>query len=229
MSTPLHELGFSPFLLRCCKDYTCTLRSLEVIRRVAFWISTWEANWEQLGVSLSLVVFIVQFKVFIDSQFLKTGDCDLWRRARLQIKKKLRLLNCANNLAVDAGAMDMSTVTQQRYHRNWHTHPRPRKCLAHRWLLLYPTSCWTHSQTSKWRNYWLCHEVSTIHLWRAHIVDTNQAILHHSPANVESSRYSQWFSVWAKLGEPAGALRMFIMWDGNVSLGRTTSRKPTGK
>ena len=68
MSTPLQELGFSPFLLRCCKDYTCTLRSLEVIRRVAFWIITWEANWEQLVVSLSLVVFIVQFKVFIDSQ-----------------------------------------------------------------------------------------------------------------------------------------------------------------
>ena len=68
MSTPLHELGFSPFLLRCCKDYTCTLRSLEVIRRVAFWIITWEANWEQLVVSLSLVVFIVQFKVFIGSQ-----------------------------------------------------------------------------------------------------------------------------------------------------------------
>ena len=61
MSTPLHEFGFWPFLLRCCKDYTCTLRSLEVIRRVAFWIITWEANWEQLVVSLSLVVFIVQF------------------------------------------------------------------------------------------------------------------------------------------------------------------------
>ena len=68
MSTPLHEFGFWPFLLRCCKDYTCTLRSLEVIRRVAFWIITWEANWEQLVVSLSLVVFIVQFKVFIDFQ-----------------------------------------------------------------------------------------------------------------------------------------------------------------
>ena len=35
MSTPLHEFGIWPFLLRCWKDYTCTLRSLE---SVAIWL-----------------------------------------------------------------------------------------------------------------------------------------------------------------------------------------------
>ena len=39
MSTPLHALGFSPFLLRCCKDYTCTLHHWKLYEGLPFGLS----------------------------------------------------------------------------------------------------------------------------------------------------------------------------------------------
>ena len=114
MSTPLHELGFWPFLLRCCKDYTCTLRSLGVIRRVAFWIITWEANWEQLVVSLSLVVFIVQLRLYILSRSLRlaTAISDVARACR---SKKTFGPPCLHMHAELRMAHQQSNMKSQRF------------------------------------------------------------------------------------------------------------------
>ena len=58
---------------------------------------TWEANWELFDFPLRLQS-MCNLKCLSILTVTKTGDCDLWRRARLQIKKKhfsLRSLHCA--------------------------------------------------------------------------------------------------------------------------------------
>ena len=51
---------------------------------------TWEANWEHFPLRLQSMYSLKCLSILTVT---KIGDCDLWRRARLQIKKKVQVIS----------------------------------------------------------------------------------------------------------------------------------------
>ena len=82
-----HEWWPVPERLYCTVD-AFLIADWAIKRNVLFDYITWEANWELFDFPLRLQS-MYSLKCLSILTVTKIGDCDLWRRARLQIKKKL--------------------------------------------------------------------------------------------------------------------------------------------
>ena len=89
-SSPYNHEWWPVFEQLNCTVDAFLIADWAIKRNVLFDYITWEANWKLLDFTLRLDSLYSLMCLSILT-VTKIGDCDLWRRARLQIKKKLNL------------------------------------------------------------------------------------------------------------------------------------------